>query len=519
MTLQFRKLSSTTVRETIAQGLLPDLEFGLLKKYGKELNWTTADKAIFADLAIDILECQQDHLKLKVIVRSFCYSRDVTTDYLSLDERFNMKRCVLVVGDNGMQPAPWAGLIQPAVYLHAHEFNVLCIEIPEYATNTQRWIKYGPSIMRGALRFLCVDSVSVLACGNGGAIFLEALGQSRKVFGRTHFVYNIDCPPGTRKAQFPVFQLEEHLRESDLQLWFGYNDEEDNYNRYVDGTPRKSFEAISGMQARLEGERKRGKRGQEYDEVLITERLNEKDINAERLVVGKNTLFVFSEGLLKSIARFFEHSPSTKIEEMQDGLVADPNALCLAKFQDVPELPALAALPEGIGTHLEHFDTLTLSGSRRFDMMQGPQAMQAIMGTSGAMHQSMQATLLPGMLPQGPWLPSSVTSQVMRLPSPPGHQNQLQAIASSAGFQQAIVPAGSQPGSRAPSTLVSGRQRLLPDLSRAASSPQLAKPVTPSVVNRRQPKAEKKNKSLNGPASPGYLKERGDFWNSVTGEE
>lgn len=347
MTLQFRRLHSTTVQEVITEGLLPELEYGLLKKDGDRLRWGTEEKALFCNMGVDVLECQQDHLKLKVIVRSFCYSRDVTTDYLSLDERFNMKRCVLIIGNNGCQPAPWAGLIQPAVYLHAHEFNVLCIEIPEYATNIQRWIKYGPSIMRGALRFLKVEQVHVLACGNGGAVFLEALGQTRKGMARTHFIYNIDCPPATRKAQFPIFDIEQNLREYEMQLWFGYHDEEDVWSRYVEGTPRKAFEAISGMQARLEGERKRGKRVQEYDEVIISETLNKHITNAERMVFGKNILFVFSDELLASIARVFEHAPYGKNEDLKEGLIADPNAVHKAAFKKIPVLPSLQAIADG----------------------------------------------------------------------------------------------------------------------------------------------------------------------------
>lgn len=343
--MQYRRLSSRTVKEVIARGLLPELEFGLLKKHGAKLRWSTSDKALFCNMAIDVLECQQEHLKLEVIVRSFCYSRDVTTDYLRIEERFNMKRCVLVMGDVGCQPAPWAGLIQPAVYLHARGFNVLCIEIPEYARNTLRWLKFGPAILRGALRFLCVESVSVLACGNGGALFLEALGQNRKGFSRSHFVYNVDCPPGTRKAPFPVFKLEEHFREAELQMWFGFVDEEDIYNRYEDGTARKSFEAIQSMQARLEGERKRGRRALEYDEILISEQLNTAQAeNVQRLLLGRNVLFIFSDSLLESVARYFEQPPTQCQEDMREGLVSDKTLVGAVLGEELPELPAMRTM-------------------------------------------------------------------------------------------------------------------------------------------------------------------------------
>mmetsp|Transcript_46270 Transcript_46270/g.131405 ORF Transcript_46270/g.131405 Transcript_46270/m.131405 type:complete len:456 (-) Transcript_46270:67-1434(-) len=353
MPLRFKDLSSTSVREVIAQGLLPELEYGLLKKHGERLRWSTADRSLFCSMVIDVVEASQDNVKLQCVVRSFCHARDVVSDHLQQNERFNTKRCILLIGDVGMVPAPWANLMQAALYLHAHGFNVINIEVPEFAYSTARYLKYGPAIFSGLAKHMNVSNICTLACGNGGALFFETIAQYPATFGPNHFVFNLDCPPGTKKAPFPLVRLEDHLREANLQFWFGFNDEEGVYSRFDAGTPRKSYEAVTGMQVRLEGERKRGRRSLDYDEVLTTEALggSPKAPNVKRLVIGKNNCVVCSDALLESLWRFFfAHQPTQTQDNMVNGLVPDMKLLGMLKEgEELPELPALQALRLGNG--------------------------------------------------------------------------------------------------------------------------------------------------------------------------
>eukprot|EP00971_Amphidinium_carterae_P101294 2004664-Amphidinium_carterae.1 len=97
--LKITRVSSSIVRKEIATGILPELEYGLLKKFGDQLRFSTADKGIILDMAVDTLNAEQGSVQLTVQVRSFCHSRDVTSDYLKHAERFNMKPCILVLGD------------------------------------------------------------------------------------------------------------------------------------------------------------------------------------------------------------------------------------------------------------------------------------------------------------------------------------------------------------------------------------------------------------------------------------
>merc|ERR1740129_2272971 len=99
-------------------------------RYGDELRWGTDDKSVLLNMAIDDLRAQQGETSLDVQVRSLCHSRGVTADYLKFTERFNMKPCILVLGNLGKSPIPWAELIQPAVYLHMHEHNIIWMEVP-----------------------------------------------------------------------------------------------------------------------------------------------------------------------------------------------------------------------------------------------------------------------------------------------------------------------------------------------------------------------------------------------------
>jgi len=352
MSLTFHHVSTSTVRETIANGALAELEFGLLKRHGEKLHWRTKEKSTLLDMATDVFVAKTPAMEMEVHIRSLCHSHGVTADYVSRGERFNLRKCILVVGEVGVMPEPWAELVQPAVHLFMEDFNVLWVEVPTFATNSQRWLRYGPAIMRAALKALHVESVSVLSCGVGGALFLDALAQSPSLFGTTHLVHNLDLPRASRAATFPVQEIEDLFRERTLQLWCTYNDEPGVYEHQMDGTAQRAYEAVTKMQSRLEGERRRGKRHLDYDEILITEDLNTpRTENIWRVQVGRNVLLAFSEAFLASAARFFRGAPETFQSDLRGGLVIDARKQARSKTasadRSLAELPALRMLRIG----------------------------------------------------------------------------------------------------------------------------------------------------------------------------
>lgn len=367
--IRFTPVSRTTVRHTITRGKLPELEFGLLRRFGDQLNWGTDEKAVLLDMAIDILSAKAGHMTFEVEIRSLCHSRDVTCDYLKYGERFNMKQCALVLGDLGLVAAPWAQLIQPAVHLHMHDYNVVMVAVEEFAHDAAKWFKFGAGIIKGILRHLQIVHISVLACGMGGAIFLEALAQSPELFGRTHVVYNLDLPP-VLGAEIPVSVLEEYLRDHELQLWFPYSDDPPHFDRQVDGTPAKAFEQVSKLQVRLEGERARGRRSLPYDEMLITDRLNNPVVShASRVQIGDMACISCSKAFLDSLTRFLQTAPAARqaAVDANQGLVPDTrdvatgrspsklNAQGRSASKTVDgELPALRKLRLGPDTDKRH---------------------------------------------------------------------------------------------------------------------------------------------------------------------
>jgi len=334
LVLRFEKVKTQTMRETIATGVINELEFGLLKGSSKKngggnvLGWGVEEKGVLLNMEVDNLTATQGNMKLEVTVRSLCYSRGVTADYLKSEERFNMKQCVLVLGDLGKGVAPWSELVQTAVYLHRKELNIIWIDVPSFASNPQMWLKFGAETIRGLLKYLCVKQVSVVSRGIGGAVFLEALAKAPELFARTHYVYNVDIPPG-KGYQLPIFEIEEVLRNREVQLWFAFKDDETEtvggYDRGVDGSPMRAYDSIQKIQARLLGERQRSKRVLHYDEVLITENLNVSLImpNVQCLDLSIYKILVFSNELLESIGLFMQLAPGTRQEHMENGLVGD----------------------------------------------------------------------------------------------------------------------------------------------------------------------------------------------------
>mmetsp|Transcript_41584 Transcript_41584/g.75373 ORF Transcript_41584/g.75373 Transcript_41584/m.75373 type:complete len:524 (-) Transcript_41584:71-1642(-) len=393
--LKITRVSSSIVRKEIATGILPELEYGLLKKFGDQLRFSTADKGIILDMAVDVLKAEQGSVQLTVQVRSFCHSRDVTSDYLKHAERFNMKPCILVLGDVGRSLAPWAQLVQAAVYFYSRENNIVMVEIPMLANDPGRWVRFGPSVLQAVLRYLEIRNVSCFATGIGGAVALEALAQSRSLFGRTHIFYNFDGPPSG--FRIPVERLEEELRETELQLWFLYNDEPEVYDRTVIGAPAHLYDATLKIQTRLHGERKRGRRSCQYDEVIMTEKLNNpNNTHVERVTFGRHTLFAFSNEFLKSAVQFLGHAPVARQENLDSnfGIIGDFRTLGLneevATLVD-GELAALRLHRIGLDDNVRKEKA---QGNRaKLDMMEKAAAM-TLMSSAGAASQ--QAALTNG---------------------------------------------------------------------------------------------------------------------------
>jgi len=383
MSLKFHHVSTSLLREIIAGGELSEVEYGLLKKYGDKLRWGTQEKALLLEMATDIFIAKTPQMEVEVRIRSLCHSRLVTADYVSRSDRFSLKRCLLVLGEVGEVQTSWAELVQPALHLFARDFNVIWMEVPSFSTNSSRWMRYGPGILLAGLKELRVDSVQVLACGVGGSLFLETFTQSPRHFGATHFIYNMDLPKGSKVVPFSVQDLEDIMRESHVQIWFAYNDEADVYDRTDWGTPLKAYEAVTKLQARLEGERRRGLRELAYDEILVTEALNGEPNrpnpvqNVKRISIGRDVLLAFSEAFLQATGRFFERPPRTYQDDLEGGLIpeirrskskplgvlTDPEGLrelpALRKLRLGPHQPERAAIADGNRRRMERLQAAT----------------------------------------------------------------------------------------------------------------------------------------------------------------
>jgi len=369
MSMKFTQKDVTTMRDVCASGQVEEVEFGLLKKSSKTLKWKTEEKNTLLDMRIDTLTVEAGPKTIEVRVRSLCHSRAVTVDYLAYNERFTMKKCVLVMGDYGNVPAPWAQMIQPAMHLYLNDFNVLFVEIPVFATDGLRWIQYGPPILAGALKFMNIDKLSVLATGTGGGVFLMTLTQCPELFGKTHFIYNVSIPK-MKGVPFDLPEIEEMLRSQALQIWFAFNEEDGIYDRHDSNTMEgKAYDALTKMQTRLLGERQRGRRSLPYDEVLTTDALNlPKSTRVKRIKMGLNNIFAFSEELNSCLKMFFKDPPQALQADLEStgGLVGEKVGDTAAgiRAEKMPELMALKKL----NTHSSEARMMTSEmNRRRFD--------------------------------------------------------------------------------------------------------------------------------------------------------
>lgn len=348
---QFRRLRRSTLRDLITHGTLPDLEIELFKEHADRFRWSAEDRETLLNMTTEVLELQLGHTALEVHVRTLAQSSHATVDYLSQDERFNVKQCVLLVGDVGRVPQPWFQLIQPALYLFKQECNIFWIELPSLASNDAVWLKLGPGILLGVLKFLNVDKVSGVACGSGGAVLLQALVAGPSLFRGTHFIYNLDLPFTIRGTPIPMAAIADVMMHRDLQLWFAYDDDAPVYTRASEGTASRAWNVVGKLQAGMEGERRRSRQKRTFDDVLISDGLNRPRAEHVKKVSASlnNLAYKFSEPLLSSLHGYLVSRPTTFQDNLFHGLVNVYNAIAHQAeekgqaFDSLPELPSLRA--------------------------------------------------------------------------------------------------------------------------------------------------------------------------------
>eukprot|EP00435_Cladocopium_sp_Y103_P021060 s3166_g5.t1 len=243
------------MRDATKTHILPELEFGLLKQFARQLKLGAKERSHLMDMFVDKFHAIEEHMCLEVTVRSLCHSRGVTADYLKFQERFQMKKTLLLIGDVGGVEAHWSQLIQPAVYLFLKEYNIVIIDSPSLGLSRYRWIQYGPAVIRGVLRHLDIDQVSVFSMGLGSVIFHQILAETPQILSHTHIVYNQDIAD-LKSFPFEAYDVEVALRDRDIQIWTIYNDEDDEdpqaYSRHSKGPARLS-EAFTKMQLQSGG--------------------------------------------------------------------------------------------------------------------------------------------------------------------------------------------------------------------------------------------------------------------------
>lgn len=254
-----------------------------------------------------------------------------------------MKKTLLLIGDVGGVEAHWSQLIQPAVYLFLKEYNIVIIDSPSLGLSRYRWIQYGPAVIRGVLRHLDIDQVSVFSMGLGSVIFHQILAETPHILSHTHIVYNQDIAD-LKSFPFEAYDVEVTLRDHDIQIWTIYNDEDDEdpqaYSRHSKG-PARLAEAFTKMQARLESERKVTGSERSYDEILVTEKLNAAAVHVEKLWVSSVPVHVFSEEILSIMAHYLHQFPTSVQDDVVDGLVKDILDYFREDMKEVVELPAL----------------------------------------------------------------------------------------------------------------------------------------------------------------------------------
>ncbi|CAE8610162.1 unnamed protein product, partial [Polarella glacialis] len=187
--------------------------------------------------------------------------------------------------------------------------------------------------------------------GTGGTVLLQLLAESPWMLSATHVVYNLDLPKICKTPPMDMVKVEDVIRENELQLWLLYYNEIDDADGGFDRSqpgPTVILDTLAKIQVRAEGERRRGRSHQNYDQILVTDQLNLPNVeNVRRVVISKMPLYVFSEPLLDAMSRFFFSQPSVFQDDMHNGIIQGMLDFFQEDVQDPTPLPVMARLALG----------------------------------------------------------------------------------------------------------------------------------------------------------------------------
>lgn len=282
------------------------------------LTWKTNDALTLQELEVSTIKASTGKMQFEIKLRTLCHSRGAVRDDLDLSERLATRQVVLILGDLGQVTIPWAQMLQPAAHLYRKGFTVMFVDVPLLVTDSMRYMKYGPELLLGLLRFLKVPKVNVLARGVGGAVFIKALTWAPERFCKMHMVYNMDFPKSAN-ALFPGATLMSILSHNLIQIWFTYCDDEFCNRSDPTSSAQAVYSQLATLQGKLRLERKVNKVHRAYDEVVFTENLNPNAqtcfVNETKVGVHSSTLF--SKELLKSMERFIVSVPSADQDSLK----------------------------------------------------------------------------------------------------------------------------------------------------------------------------------------------------------
>lgn len=434
MALEFRHFRAGAFRDVFKGGIADVLEYGLLKdpKVAEMLRLDRQDKDVLLDLATNVVLARPKGSEspwFEVHVRSLCHSSFVTADYLNISERFNMKQCVLILGDCGHSPSPWAEFIKIAIYLYQHEFNVLWFEVPQFASDPIRYYNYGPGLVKGLLHFLGIDQVSVLGHGLGAGIFLTTLPNYPSIFSKTHFLFNPNLPGANNVDSMA---LDSVVHKQTLQIWVSYHDFLPQLDRNKDTGYGRTFTQVLKIQTRCLGDQRKGKRILHFDEILLSEDF--KDTQLRKWKIGLNPVFVPSEEFLRAVSKFFELPPEARQIDMVEGLIGSKQNSDAGKRGSVKrmtalaaksggELPALAQLKEQMESGMSLEDAQN-SGSKVAEKQKDKWKKAAKMLTAFSTSKTVESTLsasqsAPSLPMLGAGMASSSSAGALGIPGAP----------------------------------------------------------------------------------------------------
>jgi hypothetical protein len=137
--------------------------------------------------------------KLYVEVDTNVNKYKINSRYIKHPDKNNSRKTICFTHGHSAD-STWVTWIKSAVFLFNCDFDVLMIDLPGFGRSTvngqikvhfKNWLDDGPNLIKGILKKLNIEKISICGYCGGGALMIRTMSQFPELFDKYHIFYNL----------------------------------------------------------------------------------------------------------------------------------------------------------------------------------------------------------------------------------------------------------------------------------------------------------------------------------------